>query len=148
MTIRSVPASTTLAAFRSLKHDSLREEVLDLIERAGERGLIGDEVRGHFAGRGFKDGSINTRFSELERAGAICRNGDTRAGASGRQQLVLRSAEFATKALGTPAKHKRTGFLAGLIYAAKIVAKHPDLASVRAEIKAELIKASKPGRRI
>ncbi len=41
---------------------------------------------------------------------------------------------------------RRTGFLAGLMHAAKIVAKNPDLACVRAEIKAELIKASKKGK--
>jgi len=134
---------TTLASFKSLKPENLREEVLELITAAGTRGVIGDEVRAHFDGRGLKDGSINTRFSELERAGLICRNGDTRAGGSGRQQLVLRDACFGTPlATSSLASMKRTGFLAGLMYAAKIVATSADLPTVKLKLKGELIKAA------
>jgi hypothetical protein len=46
-------------------------------------------------------------------------------------------------AAASAAKARRTGFLAGLMYAAKIVAKGSDLACVKREIKAELIKAAK-----
>lgn len=140
-------AATTLASFKSLKHENLRDEVLELIQAAGERGLIGDEVRSHFEGRGFKDGSINTRFSELERLGLICRNGDTRAGASGRQQLVLRCSTFGTTPTATsPAAHKRTGFLAGLMYTAKLATTSADMGELKLKLKGELIKAARKGK--
>lgn len=38
---------------------------------------------------------------------------------------------------------RRTGFLAGMMFAAKIVAKSPDLASAKAGLRVELLKASK-----
>lgn len=141
-------ATTTLASFKSLKHENLREEIHELIMAAGARGLIGDEVRSHFDGRGFKDGSINTRFSELERLGLICRLGDTRAGASGRQQLVLRDATFGVSLMSatSTAAIKRTGFLAGLMYAAKLATTSADMGELKLKLKGELIKAARKGK--
>lgn len=148
MTTRPMAPATTLAAYRALKSEKLRDQILELIEAAGAEGLIGDDVREVFADSDVKDGSINTRFSELERAGLICRNGDTRPGASGRQQLILRSARFAAPVApsGThPAagKRRRSAFLAGLMYAAKMAATASDLPTLKSTLKHELLKAAK-----
>jgi hypothetical protein len=144
MTLRAPAPSTTLAAFASLKGTaSLREQILEVIEAAGADGLIGDEVRDLLLARNMKDGSLNTRYSELERAGLIVRMGDTRLAKTGRQQLVMRHAKFCTEAPArAAAKLKKTGFLAGLMYAARIVAKSDDLASAKRSLRSELLKVA------
>ena len=55
--------------------------------------------------------------------------------------------EYQLQPAGTPAKvpkpkTKRSGFLAGLMFAAKVVLKEPDLAAARKALKRELIKAA------
>lgn len=142
MSLRPHAPSTTLSAHRSLGglSELLRERILALIEASGERGVIGDEVREALAGSSIKDGSINTRFSELERQGLICRNGDCRPGASGRQQLVLRAGRFAVES--PVLKTKRTAFLEGMIYASKIVMKAEDLKVAKSQLKVALFKTA------
>lgn len=142
MSPRPFAPSTTLAAHSSLGalSESLRNRIAHLIEEAGEHGLIGDEVRAALADGATKDGSINTRFSELERAGVICRNGDTRPGASGREQLILRASRYAT--IMPVARRKRTAFLEGMIYATKIVKASEDLSVAKKKLKEALIKAA------
>lgn len=72
--------------------------------------------------------------------GLLVRNGDTRKGTSGRQQLVMRSAEFGTAS----ARHsrKRAAFLAGMMYAAKILAKSDSLDAAKGQIRTALIKTA------
>lgn len=141
MSIRPAAPATTLSAHKTVGSvaEHVREHILAMLEVAGETGLIGDEVRAAFPDT-VKDGSINTRFSELERAGLIVRNGDTRPGASGRQQLVLRLARF-----GTPSARKvrKTAFLAGLMYGAKLLARADSLENARQQMKHALIDTSK-----
>lgn len=141
MSIRPPAHATTLAAHKTAGTvaERLREQILTLIAASGAHGIIGDEVRASFPDT-VKDGSINTRFSELERACLIVRNGDTRPGASGRQQLVLRSAEFGTASVG---KVRKTAFLAGLMYGAKLVAASKDMEAARARLKAALLTTAK-----
>lgn len=141
MSIRPLAPATTLAAHKSAGTvaERLREQILALIAASGAHGVIGDEVRAAFPDT-VKDGSINTRFSELERAGLIVRNGDTRPGASGRQQLVLRSAEFGA----TSARRvRKTAFLAGLMYGAKLVAAAKDLDTAKAGLRSALLTTAK-----
>lgn len=150
MTIRALAPATTMAAHTGSRAlaSSLREEIYQLILASNTHGMIGDEVLEQFAGRGLKNGSINTRFSELERAGLIVRDGDTRPGKSGHAQLVMRAAEFASSSPASPAgKLKRSGFLAGLMFAGKIVAESPDMAALKARLRDELVKAANRARR-
>lgn len=137
-------AATTLASFRSLKAGPLRAQILSLIEGYGAAGCIGDQVRAEFSSTDIKDGSLNTRFSELENAGLIFRNGDTRAGASGKQQLVMRHAKFADEELvKRPPRKSRNPFLAGMIFATKTMLKAGDFASAKAALSIEIRKAAK-----
>lgn len=145
-TTRHSAPLTTLAAHSGSKSlaGTLREEVYQLILASGARGMIGDVVLDHFSGRVLKNGSINTRFSELEREGLIVRDGDTRPGKSGHQQLVMRAAEFASTAPRVSGrKLKRSGFLAGLMFAGKIAAESPDILVLKKRLREELIKAAK-----
>lgn len=141
MSILPLAPATTLAAHKVAGSvaERLREQILTLIKGAGEFGMIGDEVRMAFPDT-VKDGSINTRFSELERKGLIVRNGDTRPGLSGRQQLVLRSAEFGTPSAG---RVRKSAFLAGLMYGAKLVSAAEDLKAARTALREALVKTAK-----
>jgi hypothetical protein len=124
---------------------TLQEEVLQLLRSAGSAGLIGDEVRAKLLSLGMKDGSLNTRYSELERKGLIFRNGETRRATSGRMQMVMRAAEFAegVPIVAAGIKPRRNPFLAGLMFAARLVAKSPDLKEARNSLRVELIKAAR-----
>lgn len=140
-------AGTTRAAFKTIGPmvGTLQEEVLQLLRSAGSAGLIGDEVRAKLLSLGMKDGSLNTRYSELERKGLIFRNGETRRATSGRMQMVMRAAEFAegVPIVAAGIKPRRNPFLAGLMFAARLVAKSPDLKEARNSLRVELIKAAR-----
>jgi hypothetical protein len=140
-------AGTTRAAFKTIgpMATTLQEEILQLLRLAGPAGLIGDEVRGKLLSLGMKDGSLNTRYSELERKGLIFRNGETRRATSGRMQMVMRAAEFAESVpiVAAGIKPRRNPFLSGLMFAARLVAKSPDLDQARKALRVELIKAAR-----
>ena len=137
--------ATSIAAFHTAPLAPLRDRVFDVIHSHGAAGCIGDDVIAHFTKTDKTNTSAFTaRFSELVTEGRIVRLGDTRIGASGKQQLVLRATEFtAGKTPAATRKAGKTGFLAGLMFAAKIVVKHEDMAEVKAELKRELLKAAR-----
>lgn len=138
------PATST-AAHRSLDLNELEQKVFDVIEAAGATGCISDEIRGTYPELSYS--SITARFASLEKKGAIYRAGDTRSGKSGRQQLVMRLASFSAsvprvKPPAPPRKKKRSGFLAGLMYATKIIINEPDFHSAKRALRKELLKAA------
>lgn len=141
-------ARTSIAALHSTPILPIREKVLEIIEAHGATGCITDDVISYFAGSDKTNtGRITGRFSELVKEGKVVRLGDTRVGVSGKKQLIMRAtAHCPTAPAVKPAKAKRTGFLAGMMFAAKIAVKGTDLASVKKELQRELIKAS--GRKI
>lgn len=137
-------SATTLAAFKALKVNPLREEILDHIRMYGINGCIGDDIRSLYDSEVYKDGSLNTRYSELERAGFMFRNGDTRPGSSGRQQLVMRHVRFADEVpIARPGKKHPNPFLAGMIHAAKTMIAAGDYTAAKAALGAEIRRAAK-----
>lgn len=134
-------AETSLAAFRSIETEltELEQKVLDVIRYHGSDGCISDQVRGSFPELSYS--SVTARFASLELKGAICRNGDTRAGISGRQQQVMRDARYATP-LEKKEKEKvaRTGFNAGVIYLSKRIKEAASMEEVNVILKEELLK--------
>lgn len=152
MPVASTVAPTTRAAYRSLAVGTLREQILDIIEAAGPAGCIHDDVREVFSMSSTKDGTLNTRYSELERDSKIFRSGDTRPGKSGKEQLVMRHANYAAS-LGVrlPTGRKITpgpgrGFRAGVKWLAEGLVKggatvHPDVRQLLVE---HLRKATRP----
>lgn len=138
-------AATSIAAYHSIDLTELEERVLDVIEAGGAEGCISDELRLVLSDLSYS--SVTARFASLEEKGKIFRLGDTRPGSSGRQQKVMRVARYKTAASSgvvTPIKkEKRTGFLAGMMFAAKLVVASSDLDSAKRALKSELIKAAK-----
>lgn len=135
-------ATTSIAAYRSLDLTELESRVLEVIEVAGPAGVISDEIREVFGDLSYS--SVTARFSSLEEKGKIFRAGDTRPGTSGRQQKVMRAARYAAIApTVTAKKEKRNGFLAGMMFVAKLVIASSDLNDAKQRIKSELIKAAK-----
>lgn len=139
-------ASTTLTAHRSIKATigPLREQVLEVIDGFGSEGCIGDQVRAVMLSRDMKDGSLNTRYSELEDAGLIFRNGEKRPAATGRMQLVMRHSRWAdsTPRVAGP-KPKRNPFLEGMKHATKIMLEADSLETAKIYLKRELRKAAR-----
>lgn len=133
-------AETSLAAFKSIETEltELEQKVLDVISYYGEEGCISDQVRGSFPELSYS--SVTARFASLELKGVICRNGDTRAGMSGRQQQVMRVAKYAKKVAVPLEKKAINGFDKGIIYCAKMIAKASDLKEAKKMILAELEK--------
>lgn len=151
MTVRGPVAPTTRAAFTSITPalSGIRARVLEVIEAAGADGLIGDEVRARLLAAGMKDGSLNTRYSELEKAGLIFRNGDTRLAATGRQQLVMRSMRYATEVepITGKGKRRRSPFLSGLMWAAKVVLEAGEYEAAKKALRSEIVKAAARAKR-
>lgn len=140
-------APTTRAAFTAIKPalSGIRAQVLELVDKAGVDGLIGDEVRAQLLAAGMKDGSLNTRYSELEKAGLIFRNGDTRLAATGRQQLVMRSMRFMGEVpvFAKPAKRRRNPFLSGLMHAAGVILEAGSYEAAKKALREEIVKAAR-----
>ncbi|MPQ56368.1 hypothetical protein [Duganella sp. FT27W] len=141
-------AATSIAALLSVDITELEQLMLDVIEATGATGCISDEVLACYPSLSYS--SVTARFSSLEKKGVIYRSGDTRPGDSGRAQQVMRSvAHLAAIPVTVPrvrkvaGKVKRTGFMKGLIYAAELVSKAPDLATAKRQLKAALLKAAK-----
>lgn len=135
-------ASTSRAAFATLPMTDLEEKVLAYIEECGSFGCISDDVRKHYPELSYS--SVTARFSALEKNGLIFRAGDTRAGESGRQQKVMRTIEWSssTPTVVATKKAKTNPFLAGMMFATRIVLKETDLAEVKKALKRELLKAA------
>ena len=133
-------AVTSIEAFRSIEAEltELEGRVLDVIKSHGADGCISDQVRGRFPELSYS--SVTARFASLEAKNAICRNGDTRAGISGRQQQVMRDAKYAEKVITPIEKRPLSGFDKGVIYCAKLLAKSSDLKEAKKTILAELEK--------
>lgn len=140
--------ATSIAALHSVDITELEQLMLDVIVAAGATGCISDEVLACYPSLSYS--SVTARFSSLEAKNLIYRAGDTRPGESGRAQQVMRSESHlaAIPILRAPVrrvkgKAKRNGFMKGLMHAAQIVSKAPDLASAKRQLKAELLKAAK-----
>lgn len=131
-------AATSLAAYSSLELTELENKVLEVIALYGEDGCISDEVRESFPELSYS--SVTARFVSLEQKGAICRNGDTRTGASGRQQQVMRIGKYAVAKPPVVATKPLNPFQKGVIFAAKLVAKSKDLDEARRLMRGELSK--------
>lgn len=140
-------ASTSRAAFHSITGptaESLRSVILEIIEEAGVRGCIMDEVFDKFPESYRPGGTISSRFSELEEAGHIFRNGDTRPGDSGRQQKVMRHVNYLDEVPAAKLPKARANpFLAGMVHAAKLVVAAEDLARAKSALGAEIRKVAK-----
>ena len=141
---------TTLDAYYALDTSTIKSRILWVIKTHGISGCNYDQIRIYFSGEGLKDGTINTRFSELEREGLIFRRGDVRNGGSGRAQQVLRHSDFKTEMecqtpISTAAPRRRAGFLAGLEYARKLLQDSSDVAAARATLGNEIQKLAPQG---
>jgi len=138
-------ASTSLAAYHSISMTELEERVLEVIEASGMDGCISDEVQACYPKLSYS--SVTARFSSLEKKGLIYRNGDTRPGVSGRQQQVMRLGKYKGMVPVVrppkPVKVKRSGFLNGLMYAARLMLAAPDLEEAKRQMKKEILKAAK-----
>lgn len=138
-------AKTSLAAFHSLHTGPIKDKLIEIIEGYGPTGCICDELLSFFPSDERRNaGSVTGRFIELERDGRIFRNGDTRPGLSGREQMVIRHPKFK----GSPciphvkARTKKNPFLDGLRYAAKIMMSSSDLTIAKMRMRDELLKAA------
>ncbi|MDY7537551.1 hypothetical protein RGU72_04700 [Undibacterium sp. 5I1] len=139
-------ASTSIAAFKTAPIKPMRDMVYEVIESYGASGCITDDVIAFFAKTDKTNtGRITGRFSELEKEKRIVRVGDTRSGISGKQQLVMRATVHAAgMKVMTPAKvARKTGFLAGMMFAARLVAKETDISVAKGALKRELLKVAK-----
>lgn len=139
----SALAATSLAAFHSIDLTDLEEQVRDVIASFGAHGCISDEVRDLFPTLSYS--SVTARFASLEEKGAICRNGDTRKGDSGRQQQVMRDGAYAIVKPPVLVKPKNP-FLAGMMFAAKfIVSADPTFKGTPAAmaLKSEILKVAR-----
>lgn len=134
-------ASTSLAAYHSLHSAPIRDKITALIEASGSSGLIKDEVCELLPELAGANGTITSRFSELERGGLIFRAGDTRPGASGRAQKVMRSIRYSATTPSVPLKKpKKNPFLEGMIFAAKTIVKQSDLSNAKHVLGIEIRK--------
>lgn len=136
-------ASTSRAAYRSIPTTDLEEKVLAVINACGVDGCISDDIRKCYPDLSYS--SITARFSALEQKGQIFRAGDTRPGESGRQQKVMRAIEYAptTPMVVATKKAKKNPFLAGMMYATRIMLKEPDFTAAKEALRKELLKAAR-----
>lgn len=134
--------STSRAAYHSIPTTDLEEKVLAFIKARGSFGCISDDIRAHYSDLSYS--SVTARFSALETKGEIFRAGDTRTGESGRQQKVMRSIEWSstTPIVLATKKAKTNPFLAGMMYATRIVLGESDLPAAKLALKKELLKVA------
>lgn len=135
-------ASTSRAAYLSIAPTDLEEKVLGVIVARGSFGATVSEIQEHLDGA--SQVTVSPRIAPLEAKGLIFRAGDTRPGPSGRQQRVLRAIEWSTSTpiVMATKKAKLNPFLAGMIYATRVVLKEPDLLAAKLALKRELLKAA------
>jgi hypothetical protein len=88
---RTTDPSTSKAAAASVDTERLYEAVTAAIRTFGENGCTIDELLAAMPGYNYN--AVSPRIAPLERKGLVVRNGDTRRGVSGRQQLVIRSCQ-------------------------------------------------------
>lgn len=142
MTIAPPKPATSIAAAKSVDMTHLEQVVLEVIKGFGVAGCISDEVQALLPELSYS--SVTARFKSLEERGEIVRDGDTRPGLSGRQQQVMRTAEHASTAPKVfMKKGKRAAFLAGMMFAAKVVLKAGDYPAAKAALLDEIKKAAK-----
>lgn len=112
-------SATSLAAHKSIAATELEERVLAVIVSFGTEGCISDEVREKLPTLTYS--SVTARFKNLCDSGRIVRDG-TRPGGSGRSQYIMKAAEYST-VLPTIVlkKSARAPFLAGMMFAAKVM---------------------------
>lgn len=136
-------SSTSRVAYHSIPKTDLEEKVLAVIQACGVDGCISDDIRKCYPDLSYS--SITARFSALEAKGEIFRAGDTRPGESGRQQKVMRSKEYAptTPTVVATKKAKKNPFLAGMMYATRIMLAEPDLAAAKEALRKELLKVAR-----
>ena len=133
-------AATSLAAYHSLDLSELEKMVLVVIEGAGADGCISDDVRAAYPSLSYS--SVTARFASLESKGLILRAGDTMPGESGRQQKVMRHSKYFSITPMVKIKRKPPGFLAGMMYATRVMMKASDLNDAKRAMIGELKKAS------
>ena len=141
----SAVTSTSIAAYHSAPIIPLRDRVEEVIRSFGVTGCITDDVIAHFAKtEKTNTGRITGRFSELVNLGKVVRLGDTRPGVSGKQQLVMRHADFVLPGLvpAIPRRGKKNPFLEGMKFAAKVVLRNSDLDAAKRDLRNELLKVA------
>lgn len=115
----SALATTSLVAYKLLNLTELESDVAIIIESFGVNGCTAHEILTAFPR--FTHETLTPRFAPLVRKGATFRAGDTRIGGKSRQQDVLRDIKYAGFVPTVVTKPKKNPFLAGLIYAAKLI---------------------------
>jgi hypothetical protein len=116
----SAIATTSIAAYRSLDLPELEQTVLDIIESFGKDGCTVSEIE--MAHPHIEYQTLSPRFAPLERKGLLYRAGDSRKGASGRLQRVLRHIKYTSVVpVIAPKKVKGNPFYEGMKFAAKVV---------------------------
>lgn len=133
-------ASTSLAAYHTLDLPELELRVLEIIESFGVNGCAVDEILAKHPDIDYR--TLTPRFAPLERKGMIFRAGDTRLGPSGRQQKVMRSIAFASVVPILPIEKKKNPFLAGMMFAAKVILKASNLDEAKSALVIELRKVA------
>lgn len=113
-------AATSATALASIDTTHLEERVLEAIKTFGRTGCISDQLLVTFAKLSYS--SVTARYKALEQKGLVVRLGDTRKGVSGRQQQVMRHHEYSDVEVSVdPPPAKKSGFLKGVMFAAKII---------------------------
>jgi len=69
------------------KGETIEEQVYNLIEKSGSRGMTSDQVLRKLPNLPY--GSVTSRYASLKRSGLVKVNGTTRVGNAGRQQSVM-----------------------------------------------------------
>lgn len=133
--------ATSIAAHKVLKKAPIRDRILEILADAGSRGCVSDEILCHFPSD-MKTGSINGRYSELERDGLIFRDGE-RVGFTGRMQTVWKLSIYSPTAIKPIAVSKKNPFIEGIKYAAKLIIASSDLNEAKRKLHTELSKAVK-----
>lgn len=89
---RTGDPETSKEAAEQVETNRLEKMMHDTIRSFGDRGCISDEVRAKHPGLSYS--SVTARFSALKEKGLIVAGPDKRPGRSGKNQFVMRSAEF------------------------------------------------------
>jgi hypothetical protein len=108
----------------------MRDRIVEIVEAYGVDGCIMDDLQDSLGGSDAQNSTISGLVTPLVKMGELYRNGDTKVGRSGRDQLVLRHKSFASVVPpATPAAEKSPVFKKGadwgLRRAAKILLANP-----------------------
>lgn len=128
-------ASTSIAAFRGIKlmSETMREQILEVVEIYGEDGCIMDDLKTHIGD--VQNSTLSGQIKPLELDNLIFRNGDVRVGKSGFLQKVMRHAKYFGTTPMITARPVKNPFFEGVKHAAKvIIAADPSLKGTKAAI--------------